>query len=356
MTKFDFNDILIQPAELSSINSRTEINPYRDNLGGQPRLPIITAPMDTVVSSKNHKLFLDNNVNVCLPRHEYGSSPPTNAFNGVFLSYSIEDFTKKFLKPHSLPGDCKKYEGNGMFFVLIDVANGHMESLLKATKKAKDRYGESMFLMVGNVANAKTYSLLSDAGADAVRVGIGGGQGCLTTVQTAVGYPMASLIHECYQEKFSDNKKALIIADGGMKGYSDIIKALALGADYVMVGSIFNKALESCGPTYLLNKFEIDPEGKLAKWCFNNKIKLTKKFRGMSTKEVQKKWGNKILKTSEGIVTYRPVEYTLKGWVENFEHYLRSAMSYSNAKTLDEFVKNVNLNRITTNAFARFDK
>lgn len=353
MTKFDFNDILLQPAEVSYINSRTDINPYKDNLG-KKRLPIITAPMDTVVNSKNYKKFIDNKINVCLPRHEYGGDKISNAFNGVFMSYSIEDFNKKFLKFDSL--DFSKYDGNDLFFVLIDVANGHMDSVAIAVKRAKDQYGDSMFLMVGNVANSKTYGLLSDAGADAIRVGIGGGQGCLTTVQTAIGYPMASLIHECHQEKKINKKKALIVADGGMKSYSDIIKSLALGADYVMVGSLFNKALESCGPTYLLNRFEINPEGGFAKWLFKNKIKMTKKFRGMSTKEVQKKWGNKILKTSEGIVSYRTVEYTLEGWVENFEHYLRSAMSYSNAKTLDDFIGKAHFNMITTNAFTRFNK
>lgn len=354
MTKFDFNDILLQPAEVSYINSRTEVNPYKNNFGiGRKTLPIITAPMDTVVNSKNYNIFIKNRINICLPRHEYGSH--SNSFHGIFTSYSIEDFNKKFLSRASSL-DFSKYDGDDVFFALIDVANGHMDSVAKAVKRAKEQYGDSMFLMVGNIANARTFGLLSDAGADAVRVGIGGGQGCLTTVQTAVGYPMASLIHECYQEKKINKKKALIIADGGMKSYSDIIKSLALGADYVMIGSLFNKALESCGPTYLFNRFEVNPEGSFAKWLFKNKFKLTKKFRGMSTKEVQKKWGNKILKTSEGIVSYRPVEYTLEGWVENFEHYLRSAMSYSNAKTLEDFVGKAHFNMITTNAFARFNK
>jgi len=76
----------------------------------------------------------------------------------------------------------------------------------------------------------------------------------------------------------------------------------------------------------------------------------------MSTKEVQKKWGNAILKTSEGIVTYRKVEYTLNGWVENFNSYLRSAMSYSDSKTLEEFINKANIIQISDNAFKRFKK
>jgi hypothetical protein len=76
----------------------------------------------------------------------------------------------------------------------------------------------------------------------------------------------------------------------------------------------------------------------------------------MSTKEVQKKWGNENLKTSEGVVRYREVEYTLNQWVDNFESYLRSAMSYCDARTIEDFVYNAEFINITPNAFKRFNK
>ena len=75
----------------------------------------------------------------------------------------------------------------------------------------------------------------------------------------------------------------------------------------------------------------------------------------MSTKEVQKKWGRENLKTSEGIVKTNPVEYTLGQWTENFKDYLKSAMSYTNSKTLDEF-KESEFVFITENALKRFNK
>ena len=183
---------------------------------------------------------------------------------------------------------------------------------------------------------------------------------CLTTQQTGIGFPMASLIRECYLIKEEYEKKLKnegnipkIVADGGMKDYADIVKALALGADYVMIGSIFNKALESAGDNYFW-KFKIS--NKIAKFLYENNIPIKKKFYGMSTKIAQKKLGNINYKTSEGVVRYRNVEYTLKGWVENFEHYLRSAMSYSNANVLNEFIGKVNFNLITQNSFQRFNK
>lgn len=177
---------------------------------------------------------------------------------------------------------------------------------------------------------------------------------CSTTVHTGIGYPMASLISECYAASFGLKNSAKIVADGGMQNYSDIIKALALGADYVMVGSLFNKAIESCGDNYLWNTVKVPKI--VAKFAYKQGIPVYKKFRGMSTKEVQKKWSKEVLTTSEGVIRFRRVEYTLAKWVENFEAYLRSAMSYTASENLDEFIGGVNVNKITENSYKRFAK
>lgn len=189
---------------------------------------------------------------------------------------------------------------------------------------------------------------------------------CLTTVQTGVGFPMASLIKQCYDVKKNMNfPKTKIVADGGFKNYSDVIKALGLGADYVMLGSIFNKALESSGetvyytnytPASIKTKVLIDQYSDEAKRRLNSYSPLFKTFRGMSTKEVQKAWGKDDIKTSEGVIRENKVEYTLDGWIENFDAYLRSAMSYCGKKELHEFIGGVNFNFITNNAFERFNK
>ena len=328
--KFDFNDILIKPSVTSTIDSRKTINPFYDGF-----LPLITAPMDTVIDANNERRFRNLKINTCMPRGE--------ASIDSFNSFSIDEITLKY------------YEGslelNGKY--LIDIANGHMEKLLKITKSIKKDYPK-LTLMVGNVANPQTYALLSDAGADFIRVGIGNGNACSTTVHTGVGYPMASLIKECYDISCTLDNPAKIVADGGMKSYSDIIKALALGADYVMVGSLFNKAIESCGDNYLWGKIKIGKDR--AESLYKMGFPIYKKFRGMSTKEVQKKWGKEVLTTSEGVVRFRKVEYTLKKWVDNFEDYLRSAMSYSDARTLDDFIGEVEIINITDNAYNRFKK
>jgi len=329
--KLDFNDLLIVPKEITNINSRTEINPYIFAM-----LPLITAPMDTVVSKENAGLYIINNINVCLPRN-------VDCDLG-FKAYSISQM-------NDLLNSNRGILENGYY--LIDVANGHMDSVINITKKIKKQY-PILKLMVGNVANPETYRLLSEAGADYVRVGIGNGGGCLTTQNTGVGYPMASLIKECYDISATLNNPAYIVADGGMQTYSDIIKALALGADYVMLGSVLNKSLESAGDNYLWKKIKVSQT--MAEKAYKLGIPVYKMFRGMSTKEVQKKWGAKVIKTSEGVVRYRRVEYTLSQWSENFEHYLRSAMSYTGSHKLSEFIGKANLIQITNNSYKRFNK
>lgn len=328
--KFDFNDILIRPSAVSTIRSRKEINPFHNGF-----LPLITAPMDTVVDLENKDLFSNLKIKLCLPRGE--------KYEGGFISYSLDRILELTV--------LKQLNATGKY--LIDIANGHMQKLIEVTLLIRETY-PNITLMVGNIANPETYVKLSNAGADYIRIGIGNGGGCSTTVHTGVGFPMASLIQECYYASLTLNTPAKIVADGGMQNYSDIIKALALGADYVMVGSLFNKALESCGPNYLFRYIKV-PQ-KIAEIAFKLKLPVYKKFRGMSTKEVQKKWGKETLTTSEGVIRYRKVEYTLEKWVNNFEDYLRSAMSYSNAKNLDEFIGYDDIIKITNNSYNRFKK
>src|SRR3990172_5417971 len=332
--KYDFNDILIQPAVQTDINSRRHVYPFDKN----GMLPIFTGPMDTVVDEKNFLEFKKGKINVCFPREkEYHPSAmnPTE-----FSSISLDEFIKIYIERDKNIQCSPEY-------VLIDMANGHLLKMTNAIIESKKKYGDKIFLMVGNIANPETYKVLSDAGADAIRCGIGNGNSCSTTQQLGVGFPMASLIKECYDISLTLSNPALIIADGGMKGYSDVIKALALGSNFVMIGSIFNKCLESCGKTRFLKYIKINPNSKFAKWAHKKGFKLTKRFRGMSTKEVQKNWGNETIKTSEGVVRVRPVEYTIAQWTENFEDYLRSAMSYTNSRTLSDFIGKVKTNLIS---------
>ena len=180
--KFDFDDILIVPEMISKINSRKEVNPYGEN----GMLPIMTAPMDTVVSNSNFHIFNENKIIAVLPRNnEYEYSYLYHRW----YSYGLKEFEDLFIKksPHT----------GRELYALIDVANGHMESLLKLAEEAKKKYKDKLVLMVGNIANPSTYHMFACAGVDYIRVGIGGGQGCFhenTLITTENGQKEICLI------------------------------------------------------------------------------------------------------------------------------------------------------------------
>ena len=351
--KFDFNNILIVPKVNTEIASR-----YKD-IVLPDMLPLFTAPMDTVVDLSNKDEFLKNKIRVVLPRTvTYGQFLANEILagktsdDGVFVSLGLDDMGRYHRN------NFKDFHKSAK--ILIDVANGHMQKIVDIAREVR-RLRPDIILMVGNIANPETYAWYAKNNCvDYIRVGIGNGNGCLTSKQSGVGYPGASLIEETYKVK-QEYIKAFpnvtrvpaIVADGGMKDYVDIIKALAMGADYVMIGSIFNKAFESCADNYV---FGVKVNQKMAEFCFKTKIPVKKHFRGMSTKEAQKAMGKTLFKTSEGVTRYRKIEYHLSGWIENFEHYLRNAMSYSDAKTLNDFIGKADICQITDKAYDRLNK
>lgn len=378
--KFDFDDIIIKPSIISGIESRKEINPYIN----KSRLPLIGAPMDTVFSTDSvyygNRPFI-NRMPICIPRvddstlfkwiYDFNSLLEKNNntenmiqvdFNDkiaeIVLLLKSESFISVSLRQFDLLiNQIKPFynildDGRFPLRILIDIANGHMQSLHDSIRDAKKKF-DNLTIMAGNIANPKTYVTLSEAGADYIRCSIGSGSACTTSANVAVGYPMASLIEECYKESMVLNNPAKIVADGGFKNFSDIIKALTLGADYVMIGSILNKSIEANSTAYW-KSIKVPETWKSV--LFRMGLSMQHEYRGMSTKKVQKTWGKKQLTTSEGIVKRNDIEYEIGGWINNFEDYLRSAMSYCNSKTLEEFKNNAEYELISMNSHKRFDK
>jgi|ERR1035437_692385 IMP dehydrogenase/GMP reductase len=340
--KLDWNDITIVPADMSEIDSRSEIIILDNGI-----LPLFAAPMDTVINIENANLFYKSGIEVCLPRGiEF-----TGSDVHLFYSYGLDEIISLVESGKILP---KR--------VLIDVAHGGMIKLWNISKKIKEKFGSDVELMIGNIANPETYRKYCEIGVDWVRCGVGGGSACTTSANVAIHYPMASLISECHVISKEFDNPTKIIADGGFRNFSDIIKALALGSSAVMLGGILSKTLESCGDNYLFsssgnlgpkyNKIDLEESIKY----YNSGMDVYKYYRGMSTKEVQISQNRKEIKTGEGISKYNKVEYTLAGWRENFEDYLKSAMSYTNCRTLKDFIGNVKWTVISQNSFNRFNK
>ena len=355
--KFNYADISIVPERRSRVDSRSQTDPYDEN----HMLPIYASPMDTVVCKENLKDFLDNRINVIVPRTIKIEERIQLAYDrSIFFAVSISEAEKiaDYVEGFEIDQYIPMFTGR-KYKICIDIAQGHMERLLRVARRLKKQNECEITLMAGNIANPETYIDYEESGIDYIRVGIGGGSACLTASNTGVYYPYFSLLKEIYEIKKRMGGNAKIIADGCIKGYRDIQKAL-IYADYVMIGGLFNKAIESAGKTTYGKRYwnvngnkifrpittlftygkEIPREkfGKVMKLIKEGKLVVWKQYRGMSPKEAQKNIdGNAKLKTAEGKVFYQKVEYDLKGWVENETDYLRSAMSYTDSFTLDEF-------------------
>lgn len=381
---YSYNDLTIVPAEMSDISSRSECDPfYSDGM-----LPLFTAPMSAVVNVNNLQIWKENKINPILPRTIDLETRLAYLINAYWVSMSLDEFRTYFIDGgidlYDIDEKIIRLDRNSLwcgetpsYYVCIDIANGHMSSLYKMINEAKSiacQKNYKLVIMTGNIANPDTYSDLYSSGVDYIRLSIGSGNGCLTSSNTGVHYPIASLIDKCHYIRthgnydWIDKHYPKIVADGGIRNYSDIIKALALGADYVMVGSLFSGFLESAAdiffdngsstPNYVSAKKKIEEAlGKYnyiyGTFCETEKRAfmalyrnwLYKKFYGMSTKKAQEEIikasngdkSNFKVKTSEGVEKMVPCKYTVAQWTENFISYLKSAMSYTNAKTLDSF-------------------
>ena len=354
--KYSYRDVTIVPAKVSEIEHRKDCNPFYPS----GTLPLFTAPMDSVVGLENYELYEQHKIIPIIPRTVSLEQRLEVAKTGRWVAYGLEEFEKIFTVQN--PGEGYK--------ALIDVANGHMKKLYTLVKKAK-ALNPNLTVMIGNIANPETYEECCKAGVDYVRCGIGGGECCITSSATKIHFPLASLISEIVEKKQSlqwsgsYKKFTKIIADGGVRGYSDAIVALALGADYVMIGSVFSKMLESSGQIFFRYKdYEKEDDWYPLNWdiYFNRyksgkfydfneywkgtseigdhwrPIELKKEIYGMASGKGQIAIGGKKTKTSEGIIKTIPIEYTMDSWTENFISYLRSAMSYTGAKDLNTFI------------------
>lgn len=338
---FTLDDIILIPAVFSKIKHRSQCSPYvreRSLLPGiGSKLPLFTAPMSCVINDKNYTTFITNGINTVIPRN-IDINIRLKLAKNTFVALGLEEFKTLIDNNDSLP-----YK----MFILIDIANGHMEQLYILSKLAKEKYGDNLVLMVGNIANPQTYLEYSAIGVDFVRVGIGTGNVCTTSANGGIHYPMGSLLEDIAnykilaQQNFKTKniKFASIVADGGFNNFDQINKALALGADFVMLGKIFAKAEEACGEIIDFPNF--DEEETSSRY---------REYYGMSTKRAQVEFGKKGNKTAEGISTLVQIDYTIAGWIDNFKHYLQSAMSYTDCVTLDEFKTKVQYSTITPNA------
>ncbi len=383
-TLYTLNDITVLPAEISSIKSRQECNPFYSN---SSFLPLFVSPMNNIVNDDNVTCFTDAGVNVITPRDDERIEYVLRKIRweslwgkNLFVGMSLREFIQYFI-------DEEVEDTNQVRKVCVDLANGHMQHLLDACAEVKNKFGDKVIIMTGNIANPETYKDYAIAGIDYIRLGIGTGSICTTAANSSIHHPMATLIDECKKIKdcveveletnnITEYKSVpKIIADGGFTNFDQIIKALALGADYCMCGKLFAQCIEACTSIIADKDFNLPEEKDY--WPNPPKHSTVRQpykyvdfvldlmdrgygfhrdYYGMSTKRAQREMGGKGNKTAEGITTKITVKYTVAGWIDNFKSYLKSAMSYTGFKTIEEFIGGPVCKIQSTNSYTAYFK
>jgi IMP dehydrogenase/GMP reductase len=347
---YSLDEICLIPTAVSKIEHRGDVNVFTN----KNNYPIFTAPMASIVDASNVNILKDRRLNVIVPRSVAWEKRLEFLQAGDWVAVGLKE--AQYIYDYL---ELQHFTVDKTIRLCIDQANGHMESLLKICKDLKLRFGTNIKIMTGNIANPYAYREYAKAGVDYVRAGIGGGNVCTTSVQTGIHYPMGSLLIKLNEER-DYVKKSIelgarymstpkIIADGGFKRIDQCVKALALGADFVMLGEIIAKSDEACG--------EIVAERN--KYGFKSR-----EYFGMSTEKAQAivndaslfKVDNFVPKHSEGQIKTVDVEYTLSEWLGDFDHALRSSMSYTGARRLEEFIGKVNWDNMSPVTFKAYMK
>ena len=331
-----FDDVLLLPKYSNVLPSETDIS---INLTKkiQLKVPFLSSAMDTVTESKMAIAMADagaigvihRNMSIKRQSKEIINVKKKKLIVGAAVGTSEEDLLR-----------ARTLFDSGCDLIVIDTAHGHSEKVLRSLSKIK-KLNKTVPICVGNIATGEAAKKLYNSGADIIKVGIGPGSICTTRMVAGIGVPQISAIMDV--KRSLKNKNIKIISDGGIKFSGDIAKALAAGADAIMMGSIFAGTNESPG-----KKFKI-------------KDKFYKQYRGMGSigamssgsanRYFQKNFKDKSKFVPEGVegrVEYKgnvsKIIYQLKGG-------LRSSMGYIGAKNLSQITKNAKFIKITKAGF-----
>ena len=362
-TGYELESINIVQAPVSYIEHRSECDPMIE-MCGRKVYPVIVSPMGSVTDEHNYKTWLEHGFICCVPR-TVDYLKRIEISKETFASFSLAE--AETILEHINDGE--------VHYICIDIAHGTMDKLYRICQHLKVELRDKVVIMTGNVANPDAFAFYANPGINYMRASVGTGSRCTTSVNVGVHYPTATLVDELRMAKdaWDDThvgKSTEIIVDGGISNFDDIQKCIALGAFAVMSGSIFAKAEEACEPIVFLHPDNLNMADaipleeyheKLEElkrrsdlierenneyWIAYRKLSLRKPYRlyyGMSTKLAQKKTGGSGKTTSEGIARPIPVQYPIAKWAENMADYMKSCMSYTGCRTIDEMRKETQL-------------
>ena len=302
-----YDDISLIPTEISRIKSRKEVDTATNFLGIKLSVPIISSPMESVTGIEMAKELYNLGCLGIVNRFDSSLDELLSNKNGIRKINAISIAL-------NTPIDVIKKLSEGRKIICIDTANASNREVLKKTEQVK--MNVDLKVVVGNIAHGASLKHLVDSGADGVRVGIGSGSVCSTSIQTGIGIGQVSSILDVLFSRKESKLKIVIIADGGIKGAGDVAKAIALGADAVMLGRLLAGTRETPGEVIRYND------------------QLWKKYRGSASFGVKMK--NEFIEGEETMVAYKGAVANVVNAVSDG---LRSSMSYMNCRTIEDLRK-----------------
>ena len=331
-----FDDVLLVPRYSSVLPSETNLN---IDLGKNLKLkiPFLSSAMDTVTESnmaiaigqKGGLGIIHRNLSINEQYKEIKKVKKKNLIVGAAVGTADDDLTRT-----------KSILDAGVDLIVIDTAHGHSEKVIKILRKIKKIRSQTP-ICVGNIASGEAALKLYNEGADILKVGIGPGSICTTRMIAGIGVPQITAVLEV--KNYLKNKKIKIISDGGVKFSGDIVKALAAGADALMMGSIFAGTDESPGKKFKFKK------------------KFYKSYRGMgsigamsagsSNRYFQKNHKDKSKFIPEGVEARVPYKGSVEEILYQLQGGLRSSMGYIGAKMIKEIKKKAKFIKITKAGF-----
>ncbi len=311
---YTFDDVALVP-QFNNIPSRTKPK-LSTWLSKKTKMdiPILCSNMDTAISEELADILI-----------EQGSVP-------IFHRFTSLEKQKKWIKKYGPKSfiSCGINETKidevaellalGAPGVCIDVAHGHSDRMIHFISALKKKHPDKE-IIAGNVCTPMAYHDLVNAGADAIKVGIGPGAACTTRIVTGFGMPQFSAIYEC--GKVAEKLRIPLIADGGIRGSRDVVLALAAGASSVMTGKLFALTKESAAPK---------------RTSAENPLTMEANYRGQASLSFQTEFygGLKSKTVSEGIDFWAPVSGTALELLENLLGGIRSGMTYGGAASIKE--------------------
>jgi IMP dehydrogenase len=331
-----FDDVLILPRYSSVLPANTDVSlnlTDKINL----KVPFLSSAMDTVTESNMAVAMakaggigvIHRNLKIKNQSKEIKKVKNKNLLVGAAIGTNQEDLER-----------ARVLLDNGVNLIVIDTAHGHSKKVLNVLSRLK-KINNKIPVCVGNIATGEAAKELFNSGADIIKVGIGPGSICTIRMVAGIGVPQISAIIEV--KKALKKKKIKIISDGGIKFSGDIAKALAAGADAIMMGSIFAGTDESPG-----KKFKV--KGKIYKQ-YRGMGSIGAMSSGSANRYFQKNYKDKSKFVPEGVEGRVEYKGSVSKIIYQLQGGLRSSMGYIGAKNLNEIKKRAKFIKITKAGF-----